>query len=71
MDGQQDRYAELYGHVEGPSDEELRAAYQRNNERRRATLSAQTSGQGSLPRFIGTPRRAKHRNGRIAGVTIK
>ena len=67
----EDRYAHYDNEeYDGPTELEEAAASWRWRTVRRVGGS-DLSPQGSRPNIIGTPRHAKHRGGRIQGVTIK
>jgi len=65
----EDKY-DCYADFEGPSEETEEEARRRVHDSHIRGHS-QRSPQGSYSNIIGTPRHAKHRGGRIHGVTIK
>jgi hypothetical protein len=57
--------------IEGPSDEDLSAAYRRKSQEMRSTRCSLNGFQSSGSKFVGTPRLQKHKGGSVMGVRIK
>ncbi|PIR85829.1 hypothetical protein COU14_02405 [Candidatus Kaiserbacteria bacterium CG10_big_fil_rev_8_21_14_0_10_44_10] len=66
----EDRYAKYAGY-EGPTEEEEHAARRARQMEIIRSHHYRSSPQGSYTNIIGTPRHAKHRGGKINGVTLK
>lgn len=58
-----------YENFEGPSDEKLREAYRRCNERRLQQSGQASAGQSAPKIWKGTPRKGKHQQ-RFNGLRI-
>ena len=66
----EDRYAKYDKH-EGPTEDEEHAARRACQMEIIRSHHHRSSPQGSYANIIGTPRHAKHRGGKINGVTLK